>query len=178
VLRRLPRDLVGKFEKLGISYIRNFTGLGVSWRDAFRTADKESISAYCDSRGIESRWSGDSLYTRQTRQAVITHPATGEAAWFNSVLNMHVAGAEPQAVRKAMLMLPPDSAPSTTTYGSGEPIERQVLETIRQAYADEAVRFTWEPGDLLLIDNILTAHARDPFTGERRIIVGMGADHR
>jgi alpha-ketoglutarate-dependent taurine dioxygenase len=178
VLRRLPDALARKFERLGISYIRNFTGLGVSWQDAFSTNDKESVSAYCDSRGIECNWSGESLYMRQTRPAIVAHPVTGERAWFNSVLNLNVAGVEPEAIRQAMMMLPPDSVPSNTTYGSGDPIEPETLETIRQAYAEEAVRFSWQSGDLLLIDNILTAHARDPFTGDRHIIVGMGSDLR
>jgi alpha-ketoglutarate-dependent taurine dioxygenase len=31
----------------------------------------------------------------------------------------------------------------------------------------------WEAGDLLMLDNLLAAHGRRPFSGERRIAVAM-----
>lgn len=175
ILKRLAPDILEPFEKLGITYVRNFTGLGVSWRDSFGTSDKAEISNYCNSHSIEHRWSGEELHTSQTTPAIITHPVTGEKAWFNSVVNLNVMGVEPKAIRDALQLLPASSVPTNTYYGSGQPIEPNTIEIIRQAYAEEAVRFDWQNGDLLVIDNILTAHARDPFEGERRVIVGMGS---
>lgn len=37
-----------------------------------------------------------------------------------------------------------------------------------------AVRFDWQKGDVILLDNMLAAHARDPFEGPRKIVVAMG----
>ncbi|CAM5231048.1 hypothetical protein SANTM175S_04757 [Streptomyces antimycoticus] len=31
----------------------------------------------------------------------------------------------------------------------------------------------WHTGDLLLIDNMLVAHGRRPYTGTRRVLVAM-----
>lgn len=175
VLERIPADIVAKFDRLGISYLRNFTKLGVSWQDAFGTRDKAKISDYCRQHGIDASWAGEDLHTSQTTPALITHPVTGERAWFNSVVILNVLGVEPQPVRDALKLLPPDAVPSNTLYGSGDPIEARVIEVIRQAYAEEATRFAWQDGDLLLIDNVLTAHARDPYEGDRRVVVGMGS---
>lgn len=175
VLRRLPRQVAERFEKVGIAYIRNFSGLGVSWEKSFGTDDRAQVSEYCRRNGIEHSWSGEDLHTRQRAPAVITHPVTAQRAWFNSALNLNVSGIEPESVREAMQSLPATSLPTNTTYGSGDPIEPEVIEQIRQAYAEEAVRFDWQEGDVLLIDNVLTAHARDPFEGDRSIIVGMGS---
>ncbi|MFY1676223.1 MULTISPECIES: TauD/TfdA family dioxygenase [unclassified Streptomyces] len=36
------------------------------------------------------------------------------------------------------------------------------------------MRRAWRPGDLLLVDNVLAAHGRDPFRGARKIVVAMG----
>lgn len=175
VLARIPREIVTRFEERGgVTYVRNFTGLGVSWQDAFGTADKETVSHYCQKHDIECTWSGDDLHTRQTAPAVIAHPVTAERVWFNSVLNLNIAGVEPAPVREAMQSLPARSLPTNTLYGSGEHIGPHVVELIRQAYAAAAIRFTWQAGDLLLIDNVLTAHGRDPFEGERRVVVAMG----
>lgn len=175
VLRRIPSDILKRFERLGINYVRNFTGLGVSWRDSFGTGDRAEISDYCRRHGIEHSWSGEELHTSQHAPAVVTHPVTGERAWFNSVVNLNVLGVEPKSVRDALQMLPGNSVPTNTLYGSGEPIEPDTIEIIRAVYAEEALRFEWQSGDLLLIDNVLTAHARDPFEGERRVVVGMGS---
>jgi alpha-ketoglutarate-dependent taurine dioxygenase len=175
VLRGISPDVVAKFERLGIAYVRNFIGLGVSWPDSFGTHDKSIISAYCEEHDISCSWHGEELYTRQVAPAVRTHAVTGERVWFNSVLNLNIAGVEPKAAREALSSLPASSVPINTTYGSGEPIEPEVLEHIREVYAQEGVRFDWRSGDLMVIDNLLTAHAREPFEGDRRIIVGMGS---
>ncbi|MEV0964439.1 TauD/TfdA family dioxygenase, partial [Streptomyces sp. NPDC049910] len=34
-------------------------------------------------------------------------------------------------------------------------------------------REPWQPGDLMLVDNIRTAHSREPYDGPREILVGM-----
>jgi alpha-ketoglutarate-dependent taurine dioxygenase len=36
------------------------------------------------------------------------------------------------------------------------------------------VKFAWQRGDIMLLDNVLTAHARNPFVGERKLLVAMG----
>jgi alpha-ketoglutarate-dependent taurine dioxygenase len=35
------------------------------------------------------------------------------------------------------------------------------------------VREPWQAGDLLLVDNIRTAHGRDAYTGPREVLVGL-----
>jgi Taurine catabolism dioxygenase TauD, TfdA family len=35
------------------------------------------------------------------------------------------------------------------------------------------VREPWRDGDLLLVDNVRTAHSREPFTGPREVLVGL-----
>jgi len=48
-----------------------------------------------------------------------------------------------------------------------------VIDEIRKAYDSETVKFDWQRGDLLLVDNMLVAHGREPFTGDRRVLVAM-----
>ncbi len=37
-----------------------------------------------------------------------------------------------------------------------------------------AVRFTWREGDMVTLDNMITAHARDSYVGPRKIVVALG----
>jgi hypothetical protein len=175
VLEKVPRDVVDRFERLGVMYLRNYGRLGVSWPESFGTSDKESVSDYCRTQGIQFSWNGDYLRTWQVAPAVVAHRVTAERAWFNSIVNLNIDGIEPPSVREDMKsVVPPDSLPVNTLYGSGEPVESDVIDMLKQIYQEEATRFDWRKGDVLLIDNVLTAHARDPFEGPRSIIVSMG----
>jgi alpha-ketoglutarate-dependent taurine dioxygenase len=58
-------------------------------------------------------------------------------------------------------------------FGDGHRIEETMLYEIRQAFDEEAVVFSWQKGDLLVLDNMLVAHGRRPYTGSRRILLAM-----
>ncbi|MNG06478.1 Taurine catabolism dioxygenase TauD, TfdA family [compost metagenome] len=98
---------------------------------------------------------------------------TQEKIWFNHATFFHVSTLEP-AVRDALLTIyKPHELPNNTYYGDGTPIEPEVLDTLRAAYDAETVKFPWQRGDILFLDNLLVAHAREKFAGPRKILVGM-----
>ena len=49
-----------------------------------------------------------------------------------------------------------------------------VMAAVGETYQRAVVAFKWEPCEVLLLDNMLTAHGRYPFVGERKIVVAMG----
>ena len=63
--------------------------------------------------------------------------------------------------------------PRNAYYGDGSPIEAEVLDTIRAAYREETRAFAWERGDVLMLDNFISVHGREPYTGERKVLVAM-----
>ncbi|MNP45413.1 Taurine catabolism dioxygenase TauD, TfdA family [compost metagenome] len=48
-----------------------------------------------------------------------------------------------------------------------------MIGRLQQAYRDVMVEFPWQRGDVVLLDNILALHARNAFTGPRRILTAM-----
>jgi alpha-ketoglutarate-dependent taurine dioxygenase len=156
-------------------YVRNFgDGFGLAWQDVFQTADKQAVERHCRAKGIETEWKeGDRLRTRAVRRALARHPKTGELVWFNHATFFHLSTLEP-TVRQALLEEFEESElPTNTYYGDGSAIDPEVLEQLRAAYDAEIVRFPWQEGDLLMLDNMLVAHGRAPFSGPRQILVGM-----
>lgn len=59
------------------------------------------------------------------------------------------------------------------TYGDGSPILDSELDTIYAALGTASVNFPWQAGDVLLIENKLTAHGRQSFTGKRDVKVAL-----
>ncbi len=49
------------------------------------------------------------------------------------------------------------------------------MQEILAVYQACEVSFAWQQGDIVLVDNVLTAHARNPFSGERKLLVAMGS---
>jgi len=41
----------------------------------------------------------------------------------------------------------------------------------------QRIVFPWLTGDVLMLDNMLTAHARDPFEGPRKVVVAMAQSY-
>lgn len=175
VLARLDSAVRERFARLGVMYVRNFNdGFGLTWQTVFQNADREVVEDYCRHNDIQPEWkSGDRLRTRQVRQAVARHPLTGEEVWFNHGTFFHVSTLEP-AVRASLLAeFAEEDLPYNTYYGDGSPIEPEVLEDLRTAYREERIAFPWRRGDMLMLDNMTVAHGRAPFSGERKIVVGM-----
>jgi alpha-ketoglutarate-dependent taurine dioxygenase len=52
------------------------------------------------------------------------------------------------------------------------------MEHLREAYEKERVRFDWEEGDVLMLDNMLASHGRESYIGERSVAVGMAEAYR
>ncbi|HEY0452747.1 TauD/TfdA family dioxygenase [Actinophytocola sp.] len=173
VLATLPPDLVDRFAD-GVRYVRNFVGLGVPWQKTFGTESRADVDEYCARNGIDAEWSASGLHTRQFGTAVTTHRVTGERAWCNHVLNFNIRGVKPAAVRAGLVATPAELRPTNSLYADGSELDEETISAIRTAYESVAFRHEWRRGDVLIIDNILTAHARDPFTGTRRVLAGMG----
>jgi hypothetical protein len=118
------------------------------------------------------------LCTRQVAQATARHPRTGAPVWFNQAHLFHASALEPM-VRDALLeVVAPDQLPRNVYYGDGAPIEDSVLDAIRGVYRELAVVLSWQAGDVLMLDNMLVAHGRAPFHGERKLIVAMAEPYR
>lgn len=175
IYRRIAPEIRDRFFRKRYVYVRNFgDGFGVSWQTAFQTDDKAAVETYCYQNAIEFEWkAGDRLRTRQVRPAVVRHPRTGESVWFNHITFFHISTLAP-SVREALLgSYDEDDLPNNTYYGDGSPIEPEVVEQLHDAYLQEVVRFRWQKQDLLLLDNMLTAHARAPFLGPRTVLFAM-----
>jgi alpha-ketoglutarate-dependent taurine dioxygenase len=175
VFRRIEPRIRERFKDKKWMYVRNYNrGAGLSWQTVFQTDNRNVVEQYCREVGIECRWKGDGyLETRQVRPAMARHPRSGEMVWFNHLtfFNFSTLGKE---LMEAMLDgFSEVDLPNNTYYGDGESIEPEILDHLRQAYQQEMVSIPWQQSDLLVLDNMLVAHARQPFKGPREVLFAM-----
>lgn len=158
-----------------IMYVRNYgEGLDLQWENVFQTNDKSKVEAYCRQAGIEFEWKeGNKLKTSQVCQAIATHPKTGETVWFNQAHLFHISSLEPKVREFLISNFKESELPRNAYYGDGSPFEVSVLDEIREIYRQETITFPWQKGDILMLDNMLAAHGRMPFSGTRKVVVGM-----
>ncbi len=171
----LPPELVGRFEREGWLLTRTYHDeIGASVAEAFGTEDRGAIESYCRANAIEFAWQPDGgLRTRQRRSAVVRHPVTGVRCWFNQIAFLNEWTIDPEVREFLVEVYGPEGLPFTTRFGNGEEIGPDVVELLNRVYAANTVREPWQAGDLMLLDNIRTAHSREPFTGAREVLVAM-----
>ncbi|MFC7819094.1 TauD/TfdA family dioxygenase [Streptomyces sp. NPDC057367] len=175
VLAAVDPQVRAEFEARGWQVVRNFhTGFGVPWQEAFNTSDRDAVVAYCAERRIEAEWRPDGgLRTTAIRRAVHRHPASGEEVWFNHATFFHTSTLPEEVGAGLRAIFDDEDLPTHTFYGDGGAIPDDVLDHLRGCYRGASVRFDWQRDDVLIVDNMLAAHAREPFTGPRRIAVAM-----
>jgi hypothetical protein len=158
-------------------YVRNLSGeagSGYSWQEAFETEDSSIVEAFCRAGGISFNWREDGgLSLREVRSATALHPQTGEEVWFNQAEGFHPTALDAETYHALVAQAGVEGLRLNSFYGDGSPLEPAALEHIREVVRAAAVPIPWREGDLLVIDNLLTAHGRMPFTGPRKILLSM-----
>ena len=175
VFSRLSTETRERFEQLGYMYVRNFGEVfGLSWQTAFQTSSPSEVEAYCRANGIHYEWKDRGhLRTWQVRRVTARHPISGEPIWFNHATFFHISTLEPPLPKQVVDEFGEDALPNQTYYGNGEAIPVEVLRELREAYLAEKISFPWRDGDVLMLDNLLCAHGREPYAGKRRVLVSM-----
>lgn len=182
VLKKIDSSILEKFIEKKILYRRNYSvGLDLSWQECFQTTDKAEVELYCEQHNIQYKWhSANSnnleLSTEQVCQAILQHHTTGEKVWFNQAHLFHTAALEETDKAFLLSMCDKDTLPRQSYYGDGSEIANEEIYRIIEAYKDEKVIFSWQKGDVMILDNVLMAHGRHSFKGERKVAVAMTDD--
>jgi len=174
-LQALPVELVERFEGVGWLLIRNYNeDIGASIAEAFGTQDRRAIETYCRANAIQFEWQPDGgLRTWQRRSAIVRHPRTGQRCWFNQIAFLNEWTMDPDLHEYLVDIYGRDGLPFNTRFGNSDPIGPEVIRLLNEVYEKSTVCEPWQGGDLLLVDNIRTAHGREEFEGPREVLVAM-----
>jgi alpha-ketoglutarate-dependent taurine dioxygenase len=163
----------------GVRYVQNLhggRGFGKSWQDTFETDDRAAVERFLADAEAQWEWKADGgLRVTQLRPSTTRHPVTGDEVWFNQSDQWHAAALDDETGAALLDALGEDELPQSVTFADGSPIPAPYVTQVRDRGLELAVDVAWNQGDLLVIDNVLVAHGRRPFTGPRRVLVAMSS---
>ena len=195
VYRALDPEVRQRLEGHGLMLIQNVParrGLGFSktWQEMFATDKEAEVENICATMDIACSWNRDgSLRLINHRPVSVPHPVTGDRILFTSFYNFHDSWSDELSLYNLfwlsrllrlteLLRVRTGKAavdyPHHSTYADGTEISRADVLHVRKVLRDHAVSFSWQPGDLILLDNFRVSHGRMPYRGNRKILVSMG----
>jgi hypothetical protein len=187
----IPAEFFKAIDQRGVLYCRNFRDQGDkrqpildtihrTWQDVFLTEDKAIAEAGCDRMGLDYRWNDDGSLTTEFRTAgVIEHPETGQRVWFNQIPAQTMRTKIERRFGPAITALieeyypPGRTRPTETWFGDGGAIDPADIDAVYDALDTVTLAFPWQAGDVMVLDNVLTAHGRNPYTGDRDVQVAL-----
>jgi hypothetical protein len=175
VLLDIDAGLVEKFRKRGVMYRRNLiANIGMPWQEVFQTEDRNVVEETCRRNRIDYSFiSEEDLVIEWVKPAVYRHPASRCETWFNHVLFFNKYSRFEELGLQPDDFLPPDYLASDTYFGDGTEISYAEYAEIKQAYTKNRIVFPYHQGDILFLDNMLTAHGRNPYKGNRTIATAI-----
>jgi alpha-ketoglutarate-dependent taurine dioxygenase len=179
VFQHIDDHIKQAFMDKQVMYVRKYEEhnlMGLGWKTIFHTSEKSVVEDKCKELNLDWEWKeGDKLITRAVRPATFVHPVSGSLCWTNQAQHWHFSCLN-EDVRDGILMLFDDEKdyPRNCYFGDGTAIPDEFMAHILSIYKDQQMQFEWQQGDLLFVDNILKAHARNPYQGERKLLVCFG----
>lgn len=177
ILKNIDAGVLRQFKSKKIRYVRNLcdgVGTGFSWQDAFETTHRAVVESYCHTGGIDFSWREDGgLRLAELRPATERHPLTNEEVWFNQADGFHPSALDRETYEALISEMKEEDFRLNAYFGDGASLDMAALAHIRDVIRRETVPVAWQAGDILILDNMLAAHGRMPFTGSRKILLAM-----
>jgi alpha-ketoglutarate-dependent taurine dioxygenase len=175
---KIPKEIREEFEQKKIMYVRNYSDIDLPWQEVFQTNSKGEVESFCKENGLSFEWTTGGLRTKQINQATIVHPITNEKLWFNQAHLFHISSLDDEVQQGLLELLGEDYLPRNAFFGDGSPIDSSLLNEIRSVYEETKFSFQWKKNDILLLDNMLFTHGREPYEGNRKVLVGMAKKYK
>ena len=184
------RRCANRFIAHGVHYVHSLRGRSLAydlldgvtkitrtWMEAFETDDRRVAGERAARLASHYYWlPSDHLVLENRRPAIVTHPSTGEVAWFNQA---HLFGLHARALGRVHVLLARAllwrsyARHRHASLGDETEIDGAMIDHIFDVLDRHTARVRWKRGEVLWIDNLICMHGRRPFRGPRRVLVTM-----
>jgi alpha-ketoglutarate-dependent taurine dioxygenase len=115
------------------------------------------IARYGRGKHTSWEWTDDGLVVTHRIPAIRTQPYTGLPTLFTGLAAYYKSAQNSSDSKRSVTQL----------YGDGSPIPQKYLAHLAKITDDIRVLHRWQPGDVLVFDNIIAQHGREPWEGEQ-----------
>jgi hypothetical protein len=138
--------------------------IGRSWQDVFGVTTRVDAERIMAKTRMSWRWSEAGLWTQSpSLPAFRHHPRSGECAFYNSLIAAYTGWNDARNTGSGSILFAKNE----------QPIPADVVDDVQRVAWEGRYECAWEHGDVLVVDNAITMHARNPFAGNRTIHVRM-----
>lgn len=166
------RELMDRASRLYRMLPRKVTqSLALSWQDVSGCDHFQDARNVLEREGYDVSLRGRRrLRTRCCQPVISEHPHSGRKCWY---LSDQITRALPWHARLARRALR-SRLGMEFALESGREFAPGVLDLVHRTIARIRFSFTWQQGDVLVLDNHQMSHGRNTFAGERLILTAFG----
>lgn len=194
VTARIGAALIDRFKSRGgLQLRRNLPlpnrvesrpGVPKPWTEVFNTTDREAAQASARARGWRTEWLADGSVQLWQEVLPVTrvHPRTGDEIWFNQIHIFDPRAAHAWALRDGRLEYADRLAAAMRecphlldqiVHADGSALDEADVAHVAEVFGGAETPVAWRSGDLLMLDNMLAAHGRRPYDGDRLVLTAL-----
>lgn len=139
------------------------SGMGRSWQNTLRAADRDGAEARLRGLGYSWEWlPDDCLRVTTPVLPAVRHLPDGRTSFFNQL----IAASRGWKDRR-------NDPSRSVTFGDGTPLDRDPVADASGLAEGLAFDIPWEQGDVALVDNFVAMHGRRTFSGVRKVLASL-----
>ncbi len=165
-LAEVAPQFVTDCEKKGLKYTNVMpgdddasSGMGRSWRSTLRADARKAAESRLSQLGYSWEWlDGDCLRATTPVLPAVREISPGRRSFFNQLIAASSGWKDTR-----------NDPTKAITYGDGQPLDREAVLLATELAREFSYNVDWQPGDVAMVDNRISMHARQPFIGTRKI---------
>ena len=173
LLERLEKEcpeFVQNCEELGLRYTNVMplendpqSGMGRSWKSTLRVETKEEAEERLKEYGYTSEWLPDSCLRATTPVLpCVREVSGGRRSFFNQLIAAFYGWKDSR-----------NDPSDAIRFGDGSRLDREAMMRAVQISEELTFPHNWQVGDVVLIDNTIVMHGRQPFEGTRKVLASL-----
>jgi hypothetical protein len=157
-------------EQRGLSYTNVMpdaddaqSGMGRSWRSTLGVDTKEAAEARLAELNYSWEWQENGCLKATTPPLpAVAEAGGGRKVFFNQLIAAFCGWKDER-----------NDPSKAIRHGDGTPLDADAVRIAAELAEELAFDLQWHVGDVVLIDNAITMHARSPFVGQRKVVASL-----
>jgi hypothetical protein len=139
------------------------SGMGRSWRSTLGVDSKEAAEARLGELNYTWQWLDDGCLKATTPPLpAVVEVADGRKVFFNQLIAAFRGWKDER-----------NDPSKAIRHGDGTALDADAVRRAAELAEEIAFDLQWQEGDVAVVDNMITMHARRPFVGTRKVVASL-----